>query len=173
MTTVLPGYNFLRRPTPAPPPKGSPNQHIDTPGSEDKPAAECTDEQFPAPSRIQAAMMVTLWLEVVVGLRQISVLEKGAFHRRVINHASLLSRTIKAGAPARVKSMHIQRPLSSIGSHRREVRYCATILLGGRVRAVAGTFRLEKVQERVPLDEFRLKRKSQGSRWLLETLRLI
>lgn len=168
MTTTMPGFVILRRPSAPATPDGLEEDFPEDVLSTTSQRAVCP------PTTRHAGTVLAIWLEVVAGRRPMSVLNKGPYHSRILDFTDDLREQYGPHVMAHLKSLHIQEPISSAKGYRKEVRFCATILLADKVRALAGSFCLRRVAVPTPLQKVRIKRGSRRTdQWRLETLHLI
>lgn len=173
---ALPGYIYLKRPgavgvddgaasmPSTPEPAHNP---FSGPPAPAEPPTEPTPAH-PAPRPADIGRLLVLWLEAVDGRRSPQSLKYSPIHPDVISqipkhHAELRETTrSQVGAVAsRIKTLHIQTTTQPT------VRFCASALIGKRVRAVAGTTRYVRLNTR------KGPPRSQPKGWRIETLQII
>lgn len=168
MTAVMPGFVFLRRPSGGD--VGAPF-YSTAPLS---PSSHPYETPVAPPSRRYVSGVLSVWLEVLSGVRPTSFLARGPFHSRIAGYTQELRALNAYNVSAQLKSFHLQDPMGSAKGYKQEVRFCATILFQDRVRAVAGTFSLRRIALPTPLHEVRgNKGFRRADQWRLETLHLI
>lgn len=156
---ALHGFIYLKRPEGPPSAQSCPSTRI-TP-------TERPEEQN-YPRREDIGRLLILWLESVDGRRSPRSLKSGRFHPDILAQLGGHQRLIQAGdgkqagaAASKIKTLHIQKTTTPT------VRFCASAVIGGRVRAIAGTTKLVRLP------------KKEGSprptqkQWRVETLQII
>lgn len=167
----LTGFIYLRRP--APPalldPSGqSPSFSQRCGSSLDRPDHALPAQTIHSPRREDIGRLLILWLEAVDGRRPPRSLKNGRFHPDILSQLGGHQRLIQAGGgkqtgavASKIKTLHIQKTTTPT------VRFCASAVIGGRVRAIAGTTKLVRLP------------KKEGSprptqkQWRVETLQII
>ncbi|MGJ4071109.1 Rv3235 family protein [Corynebacterium macclintockiae] len=160
MTTSTPNrpltdFVFLRPPTPAVAVK-EPSEVV---------ADSFLDAHTPPPQRI--AQMVKLWLEALEGRRPIENLRRAPFSERVLEQLRVRrsARPVQVGAS--IISLHIQPSASDC------VRFCASVQMGDRVRALAGTMSQHTQKRRAGLHQIRSSARRGIKIWAIDSLSLI
>lgn len=160
----IPGFFYLQRPHS----QSTRSSVMDT-EVEEAPAAEHSGSgavrglRSPAPAEI--ARLLHVWLEALDGRRPLKSLHSGRFHPRIVEHIpsqlTNLGRqaSVRSGAPvaSSIRSLHLQP------SNTHRVRFCASVFVGGRIRALAGTTARVRMKKGSPRATF----------WRLETLQII
>lgn len=160
----IPGFLYLQRPH-----KGTNTVAVTDVDIEDAPA-ELTDagdavRELRGPAPADIARLLHVWLEALDGRRPLKSLHSGRFHPRIVEHIPSQLTGLGRRAPLRtggrvasaIRSLHLQP------SQTHRVRFCASVLVGGRVRAVAGTTSRVRMKKGSPRTAF----------WRLETLQII
>lgn len=179
----IPGYLYLSRPIPSPgtslpgtSSSPSPLSFSDatpslmpayTPQAEVEASQRTRTQPVTPPEKNDIARLVFLWLEALDGRRSPNSLRSPRFHPDIPGTLSQVrGRLHLAGAPneradvaSMLRTVHIQKTATH------KTRFCASVVIKGRVRAVAGSLLLVRV------------RKHRGSPpatvWRVETLQVI
>lgn len=162
---ALPGYIYLKRPSGR---AFSPAELLPAPErvqvSNTPPAAISPS----APPREVLGRLLVMWLEAVDGRRSPRSLKNGPFHPDLLAQLGKHQRLAHAKGPgqgsvvaSKIKTLHIQK------SSGPTVRFCAAAVIGGRVRAIAGTMRMGRVPRRNGSPP------ANVNQWRMETLQII
>ncbi|MBC2682093.1 hypothetical protein GSS87_06755 [Corynebacterium sp. 4HC-13] len=172
----IPGYLYLARPAPpsltalsdslpsplfadaTPSPDRAPHHPVPSPHARQAPVA--------APDKADLARLLIVWLEALDGRRSPATLKSVRFHPHVpATLPSLRQRlqlgtlTDRADAASMLNTVHIQQAATH------KTRFCASVVIRGRVRALAGTGRLVRVRKH--------KESPAAVVWRVETLHII
>lgn len=130
---ALHGYIYLKRPS------GPDTGTVST-------AVEPSATVQPLPQREDIGRLLIVWMETIDGRRPPKALKNGRFHPDILAQLSGHQRSIQAKGGARsgvvaskIKTLHIQPTATQT------VRFCASAVIGGRVRAIAGTTTLARI----------------------------
>lgn len=157
----LADFVFLRPPTPA----------VAVQAIEEDVADSFSDAHTPPPQRI--AQIVKMWLEALEGRRPIDNLRRAPFGERVLEQLRV-RRAVRpeplggrAEQGAHIISLHIQPSASDC------VRFCASVQMGERVRALAGTMSQHTQKRRAGLHQLRSSTRRGIKVWAIDSLSLI
>lgn len=160
-TRPLSKFVFLRPPTPAIAVQPTTAEATDS----------FLDAHTPPPQRI--AQIVKLWLEALEGRRPIEHLRRAPFSERVLEQLRV-RRTVRptptigrAEQGASIISLHIQPSAGDC------VRFCASVQMGDRVRALAGAMSQHTQKRRVELHQLRSSARRGKKVWAIDSLSLI
>jgi len=160
-TRPLSKFVFLRPPTPAIAVQPTTAEATDS----------FLDAHTPPPQRI--AQIVKLWLEALEGRRPIDSLRRAPFGERVLEQLRV-RRAVRpepiagrAEQGAHIISLHIQPSASDC------VRFCASVQMGERVRALAGTMSQHTQKRRAGLHQLRSSTRRGVKVWAIDSLSLI
>lgn len=174
---ALHGFIYLKRPEGPPAAQSCPSTRVTTadspsgntasaPSAQQQPSERSLELNYPR--REDIGRLLILWLESVDGRRSPRSLKNGRFHPDILGQLGGHQRLIQAGGgnqtgavASKIKTLHIQKTTTPT------VRFCASAVIGGRVRAIAGTTKLVRLP------------KKEGSprptqkQWRVETLQII
>ena len=159
---ALHGFIYLKRPEGPPSAQTCPSTRVTHADPPERPRG------LNYPRREDIGRLLILWLESVDGRRSPRSLKNGRFHPDILAQLGGHQRLIQAGGgkktgavASKIKTLHIQKTTTPT------VRFCASAVIGGRVRAIAGTTKLVRLP------------KKEGSprptqkQWRVETLQII
>lgn len=160
-TRPLPDFVFLRPPTPA----------VAVQAAEEEVTDSFRDANTPPPQRI--AQIVKMWLEALEGRRPIDHLRRAPFGERVLEQLRVRRHVRPEPTSGRVEkgasiiSLHIQPSAGDC------VRFCASVQMGDRVRAIAGSMSQHTQKRRAELHQLHSSARRGVKVWAIDSLSLI
>ena len=167
----LAGYIYLRHPSPPDPQApttSAPTSQYDSISLRSNSAVKNGQIATEGPRREDIARLLMIWLESVDGRRSPRTLKNPRFHPDILAQLGGLQRRIHSSnrmtadkVASKMMTLHIQCVSSPT------VRFCASAVIGGRVRAIAGTTKFVRIPKQHGSP------RSDSQTWRVETLQII